>query len=79
MTVPLFSSLWPNSGDYKINSRIQVKGTINLYKEKLQVIPDCLDEVAVVSVGGKKTNDLQNKLIRNVAYHYCNHKCFYFL
>lgn len=53
ITIPLFSNLSPNYGNYRKNTKIQVKGTVNLYKEKLQVTPDNLFKVKVVSINKK--------------------------
>lgn len=56
ITVPIFSSLSPNSGDYRMNARVQVKGIVNLYKGDLQIVPDSVDEVIIVGMVEKQRN-----------------------
>ena len=58
ITVPIFSSLSPNSGDYRMNARVQVKGIVKLYKNELQVIPDSVNEVTIIGMIEKQDNTI---------------------
>lgn len=55
--VPIFSTLAPNSENYTTNSVVQVKGTVDLYDGKLEIIPNTLDEITVINVGENQTFD----------------------
>lgn len=55
--VPIFSTLAPNSENYPTNSVVQVKGTVDLYDGKLELIPNTLDEIKVISAGENQTFD----------------------
>ena len=55
--VPIFSTLAPNPENYTTNSVVQVKGTVDLYDGKLEVIPNTLDEITVINVGEIQTFD----------------------
>ncbi|MGN0973747.1 MAG: exodeoxyribonuclease VII large subunit [Candidatus Coprovivens sp.] len=54
LEVPLFSDLKPKSGDYPINSKIKVSGTIEEYENKLELIPTTIEDVEVLELGNDK-------------------------
>lgn len=55
--VPIFATLAPNSENYTTKSVVQVKGTVDLYDGKLEVIPNTLDEITVINVGENQAFD----------------------
>ena len=55
--VPIFPTLAPNSENYTTNSVVQVKGTVDLYDGKLEVVPNTLDEITVITAGENQTFD----------------------
>ncbi|MEH7334854.1 OB-fold nucleic acid binding domain-containing protein [Neobacillus drentensis] len=51
LDIPLFNTLQPNPDDYPINSVVSIKGKVSIYKGKLQLIPNGLDDVAILKKG----------------------------
>lgn len=57
VAVPLFSSLASRSEDYPKNSIIKVSGVVDIYNDKLQVIPESIDEVILIAAGEDQAYD----------------------
>jgi DNA/RNA endonuclease YhcR with UshA esterase domain len=51
LDIPLFKTLNPNPDHYPINSVVTVKGKVSIYKGKLQIIPDSLNDITMLEKG----------------------------
>lgn len=65
LEVPLFSDLKPKSDDYLINSKVKVSGTIEEYKNKLELIPTTIEDVEVLELGND--TNIQEKEISKIT------------
>ncbi|MEH7749115.1 OB-fold nucleic acid binding domain-containing protein [Neobacillus drentensis] len=51
LEIPLFSSLHPNPDEYPINSEVNLKGKVTVYKNRLQIIPNSLNDLTIIKEG----------------------------
>ncbi|OAO76152.1 OB-fold nucleic acid binding domain-containing protein [Anoxybacillus flavithermus] len=51
LDIPLFNTLHPNPDAYLINSEVSIKGKVDIYKGKLELVPNSLNDIVILKKG----------------------------